>query len=1473
MSEARTTALTLTAAVAAVGIIARSMGGGAAAVERAGSVSAPAAQEAKKAESTLAPPGRYEHMGMKLLAASLGEPADDPYLVNQPADSLAVMVATIPDPVDSHEDWAYDAMLESLRRAHEQSNYVVDRMWLPWVVRADSVVADSARSRVREAYPGVILFRSTEAEITPAAPRYRLLYLVGEVPTAGVHPRALARALAERDLLLGRYAGDPARLGSGAGKAKPAADTLHLVGPTFTGSSAGLAALLQRWQGGDSTRIASVVTGSATGSVNREIFSKGKGFDFAATVNSDEELRRALLRDVLPGLGLQREELAILVEGSTAYGRIWDPGSPVEAKPRAGPDRPEPPDTALRAGTIQPQAHETDSAAERGPAVQATDEHAIKQAGGSKPEETKALRLSFPMNIGTLRDDYADRLRLARQPQNEGAGTGLSLSLTDGARPMETPPVASRLTAAAVDLVLDQIAHTLRSHNIRAVAIAASDVRDRLFLASELRNRLRDVYFVALENNALYLTPEYNRDLRGMVVLSSYPLVPETQLWSGGREVVPFSSDYAQGVYNAALMHLGSRGLLDYAYPDGSRGAHHPPVWIGMVGSPGLMPLRLDPVGSGYASPSDTTAAPYAAPDPRIDFMTGVLLIAILVAAAWFLYSTLGSALGLRADAYGDRRLFAGLRRSLRWTRGLADAGRRGRLTEDQLTRLRAVSCIPRAAHDSTLTPEQCDALRALARGGHPSPVTPAQATALAEVEGPGTRYRQGLLLSRRAEWGGLRLQEALYRMVFGVAVFGGLFPGTLVAASALLQVVNSAAREETRLLVSPHAALAVAAAGMLLLAGCAVAGALQVRPRGGDGRRALRPARRHVWAGIGWLCAAGIALVAAGYFLAPAAGRIAALAVALCAAAGTVLGAGVVAAATSLVRWIAQYHRAMETCGEERHKRLDLWRLNVAARYAVLVSTAGYLGLTLWYAWEVAAVAVAEDPVPFALLFHRGWRLDGGMSPILPLLLSAAAFAAWSRWHLRRVRAQRHVTSFEAACLELDATHDPAKNDRDAADGPAEWSTALPRRAVEGVRQVRDRLSRLVPDGGAAVLALGLGLASLCVVLSRYRAVEHLAGFGASFDALYRFGLIAMVATTAWAVYRLLAVWSGLRRTLHAMSGTPLITAFERLPRRVARLTRLAFLGVPRSSVVAPVAATQWRHLKALSEALVNRNAVRVMKVVGAAPVPAGVAGEAASPQPSGEAEPVPAGASRIHGALITLPMPSPAAVAEQDLRDGVLAYAGLAQPAAGLGRWGQEEAVGGNFVQLAAVLQAYWDREPAPAEVESVKKQMEKAELGEGPSTSGRIRRTAGDELALWVRAAEEFAAVQVVDYLESVINQMRVLALFIFASLILVTLHAGAYPYEPQSLMKLILFALLAVTVGALVKVMVEMNRDDVLSRIAHTEPGKITWDLHFVMNLVVFGLVPLISLIGSEFPAVREFLLSWVYPVTRLAGGGG
>lgn len=92
-------------------------------------------------------------------------------------------------------------------------------------------------------------------------------------------------------------------------------------------------------------------------------------------------------------------------------------------------------------------------------------------------------------------------------------------------------------------------------------------------------------------------------------------------------------------------------------------------------------------------------------------------------------------------------------------------------------------------------------------------------------------------------------------------------------------------------------------------------------------------------------------------------------------------------------------------------------------------------------------------------------------------------------------------------------------------------------------------------------------------------------------------------------------------------------------------------------------------------------------------------------------------------------------------------------------------------------------------------------------------------------------------------------------------------ASYPFQPQGLVRLFYFFVVLGAVGVVLMVLIGLNRDDVLSRIEKTEPGKVTWSLRFILNVGVFAALPLMTLIASESPGISSFLFSWLSPALR------
>src|SRR5262249_3955453 len=102
--------------------------------------------------------------------------------------AVQILIATIPDPVDSSLAYLFDRHLGALERAAETAGYILDRFDLPWPAdnnaqgqQQDSAGSEHGGLRDYERKPGVVLFRSTLEDLG-----LLVVFLVGETPTAGI---------------------------------------------------------------------------------------------------------------------------------------------------------------------------------------------------------------------------------------------------------------------------------------------------------------------------------------------------------------------------------------------------------------------------------------------------------------------------------------------------------------------------------------------------------------------------------------------------------------------------------------------------------------------------------------------------------------------------------------------------------------------------------------------------------------------------------------------------------------------------------------------------------------------------------------------------------------------------------------------------------------------------------------------------------------------------------------------------------------------------------------------------------------------------------------------------------------------------------------------------------------------------------------------------------------------------------------
>jgi len=481
------------------------------------------------------------------------------------------MIVTVPDPIDSPFGYAFDQVIDAVQRAVERKDgYLLDRSWLPWELDRKAMLKtkdgpeNPDATTLRERQPGVLLFRhSSDLKAGVTKPGLLAVFLVGENSISGLHKKAFTRAL---NLI--------AQCG------QPETEPIRIVGPYFTGSQTSLQFVLGDWweeteswfQVRRPQYAFEIITGNASAVRRGDFFSsrvKESGFpgwksdrvSFQSTVVPTRLILNGILnflarRDsVYSGEMLMFDKMnhlpgrvAILTESNTGFGKAF-----------------------------------------------------------SSLTQQEILMLRFPLHISRVKSEYTRAFRQKDEKNGLKQVDPLSVgSFDDGQGQGEG--IASQggeATTATNSQVLARILSTIARERCQYVGVIATDPRDKLFLIRLIREYCPDVHIFVTEADLLLTHPEYRFHMRGVLVGSTYPLIPANQRWVDptNTESVLFATGGAQGYYNATLAQLKLSGqMLEYQSPsfvrtrgqDATNALSRPPIWISMVAPNGnLVPLQI----------------------------------------------------------------------------------------------------------------------------------------------------------------------------------------------------------------------------------------------------------------------------------------------------------------------------------------------------------------------------------------------------------------------------------------------------------------------------------------------------------------------------------------------------------------------------------------------------------------------------------------------------------------------------------------------------------------------------------------------------------------------------------------------------------------------------------------------------------------------------------------------------------------
>jgi hypothetical protein len=129
----------------------------------------------------------------------------------------------------------------------------------------------------------------------------------------------------------------------------------------------------------------------------------------------------------------------------------------------------------------------------------------------------------------------------------------------------------------------------------------------------------------------------------------------------------------------------------------------------------------------------------------------------------------------------------------------------------------------------------------------------------------------------------------------------------------------------------------------------------------------------------------------------------------------------------------------------------------------------------------------------------------------------------------------------------------------------------------------------------------------------------------------------------------------------------------------------------------------------------------------------------------------------------------------------------------------------------------------------------------------------------------ATEEFLALRFVTFIAFTLRIMRGFLGFIMYGFILLVLALAIYPFEGRLYIEVAILLIFIVSGARVATVFAQMDRDPLLSRLSETKPNQL--GINFVIRLVSFGALPLITLLASLVPDVGRFLQSWLQPALQ------
>jgi len=134
--------------------------------------------------------------------------------------------------------------------------------------------------------------------------------------------------------------------------------------------------------------------------------------------------------------------------------------------------------------------------------------------------------------------------------------------------------------------------------------------------------------------------------------------------------------------------------------------------------------------------------------------------------------------------------------------------------------------------------------------------------------------------------------------------------------------------------------------------------------------------------------------------------------------------------------------------------------------------------------------------------------------------------------------------------------------------------------------------------------------------------------------------------------------------------------------------------------------------------------------------------------------------------------------------------------------------------------------------------------------------------------VQCCENFIAVQIVAFLNYVFLHLRYLLTCTASGAVLLLFATASYPFYLQNLMMNFAWAMLLTMALVYLIIFYEMSKNAIIVRVATgAEGAAASINRRLISQIFIFGLIPIVTFLGTQFPILGRILFSWMTPALK------